>query len=120
MHRLEQVEGLSPEDVDALPYGVIRVDRDGVVLAYNAAEAKLAERSPDDVIGKSFFTEVAPCTNVREFAGRFRDGIARGRVHDTFPYRFVFERGPVHVMVTLHYQEPDEHAWIFVDAFGGG
>lgn len=118
MHRLADVEGLSSEELDSLPFGVIRVDREGVVHAYNAAEAELADRSPRDVMGKNFFTEVAPCANVQEFAGRFRDGIARGRVHDTFPYRFTFEKGPVHVMITLHYEQPDEHAWIFVDAFG--
>jgi two-component system, chemotaxis family, sensor kinase Cph1 len=118
LHRLQDVKGLSPAELDALPFGVIRVDRGGRVLAYNASEARLVDKSPGEVVGKDFFAEVAPCTNVQDFAGRFRDGIARGRIHETFPYRFSFERGPVHVMVTIHHEQADEDAWIFVDAFG--
>lgn len=119
IHRLESVKRLSRDQLDELPFGVIQLDRYGKVLAYNATEAKLADKSPDDVIGKNFFTEVAPCTNVQEFAGRFRDGITKGKIQDTFPYRFEFDKGPAHVMVTIHYEAPDEHAWIFVDEFQG-
>ena len=115
MHRLEQVENLSKEGLDELPFGVIQVDRDGVVLAYNAAEARLADMDPNDVVGRNFFTDVAPCTNVKEFGERFRNGMTRGRIHDTFPFNFSFLKGPVNVIVTIHYDSPAEHAWIFVD-----
>ncbi len=119
IHRLHQVEGLTRPELDELPFGVIQVDREGVVLAYNAAEAELADRDPAEVVGKSFFTEVAPCTNVKEFGERFRNGIKRGKLRETFPFRFTFSKGPVHVMVTLHYEGSNDHAWIFVDVAPG-
>jgi photoactive yellow protein len=117
LHHMKEVAGLTPEALDQLPFGVIRVDREGKVLAYNATEARLAGKVAGEVIGKNFFEDVAPCTNVQDFAGRFRDGIARGRIHETFPYRFPFETGPVHVMVTIHHEKASDHAWIFVDGF---
>ena len=115
VHRLRDVEKLTREELDDLPFGVIQVDRDGVILAYNAAEAKLADLRPEDVIGKNFFTHVAPCTNNEDFGERFRKGIARGKMHETFPFRFEFSKSPVHVMISLHYEGVDPHAWIFVD-----
>jgi photoactive yellow protein len=94
---------------------VIQLDRQGVVMAYNDSEARLARRTPEEVIGKNFFTEVAPCTNVKEFAERFHAGVARGRIFQTFPFVFTFPNRPVNVMVTIAYDAPDPHAWIFVD-----
>jgi len=119
IHRLNEVETLTRPQLDELPFGVIQVDLAGVVLAYNAAEAEIAGRDAAEVIGKNFFTEVAPCTNVEEFAERFREGVTHGKLHDTFPFRFTFTKGPVHVMITLHYDGSGDHAWIFVDLAPG-
>jgi chemotaxis family two-component system sensor kinase Cph1 len=115
LRRLETVKRMTPDELDALPFGVIKVDREGLVLAYNESEARLARRKPEEVIGRNFFTQVAPCTNVREFAARFRDGVTRGKLHVTFPFVFTFPNRPVNVMVTIAYESPDPHAWIFVD-----
>ena len=67
-----------PADVfEGLPFGVIRLTGDGVVEAYNDTEARHARRPAASVIGRNFFNEVAPCTNVRAFAGRL--ALMRGR-----------------------------------------
>jgi photoactive yellow protein len=116
--RLEQVRHLTPEELDALPLGAIKVDRQGVVRAYNASEARLARRDPSEVIGRNFFTEVAPCTNVQEFAGRFWRGVERGWTHEIFPFVFPFPHGTVHVMITIEYDAAADQAWIFVESFG--
>jgi len=115
IRRLETVRHLSPEELDELPFGVVKVDREGVVVAYNRSEARLARRRPEEVIGRNFFLEVAPCTNVKEFAERFRKGTVRGSFHETFPFVFTFPNRPVNVMVTIAYDAPAPHAWIFVD-----
>jgi photoactive yellow protein len=118
MKRLETVRHMSPEELDALPIGAIKIDREGVVLAYNASEARLARRDPGEVIGRHFFTEVAPCTNVQEFAGRFWKGVERGWTHEIFPFVFPFPHGTVHVMITIEYEADANQAWIFVETFG--
>ncbi len=119
IHRIREVGSLEREELDALPYGVIEVDLEGIVLAYNETEAKLAGKNAADVIGKNFFEDVAPCTNVEKFAKRFHAGIARGELSETFPFLFAFDSGPVHVMVTLHHDTGAESAWILVDMFEG-
>lgn len=92
--------------LDLLPYGIIVVDMDGQVLFYNEREEQIAGRSRDAVVGRNFFTEIAPCTRVREFQGRF---MALGETPDEpvrFGFHFPFARGPRDVEVTL---TPFEH-----------
>ena len=59
-------------ELDTLPYGVIAMSLDGTVEAYNLAESKLAGLTPERVIGKNFFSSVAPCTNNFMVAHRFQ------------------------------------------------
>lgn len=97
IRRLERMTSMSREELDELPIGAIKLDAEGNVLAYNAAEARLAGLDAKDVIGKDFFTDIAPCTNVQEFAGRFRTELEPGRPPIVFPYQFSFSRKRVHV-----------------------
>lgn len=114
MKDLERVGAMSETELDTLPFGAIRLDREGKVLAYNATEGKLTGRDPKKVIGRNFFTEVAPCTNVQAFAGRFREGVSKKDMHVIFPYRFDFEMAPRDVSVTLFYSKQTDSAWVFV------
>lgn len=111
---IERIQQMGEDDLDRLPFGAIRLDRDGKILSYNTAEARLTGRRPDQVVGKSFFEEVAPCTNVREFAGRYREGVERGSLHVIFPYRFDFKMEPRDVTVTLFYSSQTQSGWVFV------
>lgn len=114
LQELESIDRMSPEELDALPFGAIRLDKDGTILQYNMTESKLTGRDPKRVIGRNFFTDVAPCTNVQAFAGRFREGVAKGDMHAIFPYRFDFEMAPRDVTVTLFYSQQTGTAWVFV------
>ncbi|KAA0252510.1 MAG: EAL domain-containing protein [Acidobacteria bacterium] len=107
------IDSFAERDLDALPFGVIQLSRDGTILQYNRYEEDLARRRASEVIGKNFFTEVAPCTDVRAFAGRFREGVARGELHVTFDYVFAFSP-PKPVRVTLWYSGATRTGWVFV------
>lgn len=111
---IERIEGLGESELDHLPFGAIRLDRDGKILSFNQTEADLSGRRKESVLGKSFFTEVAPCTNVQEFAGRFREGVAKGSLHMVFPYVFDFQMEPRNVWVTLFFSNETGTAWVFV------
>lgn len=65
------LDRLDAAGLDALPYGVIRMDRDGIVTAYNAEESRSAGLSPGRVIGRHFFAHVAPCCDNALVAGRY-------------------------------------------------
>ena len=114
LQELEKVTRMTETELDALPFGAIRLDKTGKVLSYNMTESKLTGRDPRRVIGRNFFTEVAPCTNVQGFAGRFREGVAKGDMHVIFPYRFDFQMAPRDVSVTLFYSKQTDSAWVFV------
>lgn len=106
------VEDLDPDDIDDHPFGVIQLDVRGRILAYNAYEEKLARLRREDVLGKHFFFEVAPCTRVRAFYGRFLDGVALGTLDVTFGFVFPFAHGERHVEITMWYR--DETVWVLV------
>ena len=111
---IERIERMGERELDQLPLGAIRLDRNGTILACNQTEADLAGRKKENVIGKNFFTDVAPCTNVQEFAGKFRDGVQTGKLHTVFPYIFDFQMDPRNVWVTLFYSNVTDTAWVFV------
>lgn len=114
LQEIERIDKMGEQELNRLPFGAIRLDREGLILSYNRAESKLTGRQPDQVIGRNFFSEVAPCTNVREFAGRYREGVALGNLHVIFPYRFDFEMDPRDVTVTLFYSAQTDSGWVFV------
>ncbi|MHC4940115.1 MAG: PAS domain-containing protein [Planctomycetota bacterium] len=116
VRRIERMTSMSRDELDRLPIGAIRLDKDGTILEYNAAEARLAGREPAEVIGRNFFTEVAPCTNVQEFAGRFRADVGSDRPAVAFPYVFRFPEKDVTVLVLMHFDKQSESGWIFVRA----
>ncbi len=94
---------LSAADIDGLPFGYIALDRDGQVRKYNRFEADLSRKDPNSVLGKNFFRDVAPCTQVREFEGRFRDfvdGKADGLTL-SFDFEFAFRHGRQKVRIGL-------------------
>ncbi|MBC7929077.1 MAG: PAS domain-containing protein [Rubrivivax sp.] len=76
--------------LDLLPYGIIVTNEQGTILYYNTREEQIALRSREDVLGKNFFADVAPCTQVKEFHGRFKETMeGKGHVanfHFTFPF----------------------------------
>ena len=78
---------LSNEDLDALPYGVIALDEEARIVRYNVAEARFARLDRTRVVGRSFFDEIARCTKVPEFHGRY---VHLLEIADTPVVRFSF------------------------------
>jgi len=112
---LTKVDHLTPAELDALPFGAIQLQPDGVILQFNEYEANLSNRRAPETLGRNFFRDVAPCTNVREFHGRFVEGIERGEMNVAFNFRFQFEQSPRDVRVTLFFSSPTSTVWVFVE-----
>jgi photoactive yellow protein len=110
----EEVGNLSGAEIDSLPFGAIRLAADGTVLSYNSAEEKISGRRRDDVIGRNFFAEIAPCTRVRAFFGAFEEGLKRRNLNEIFDFTFRFPGGPKEVRIRMIYSEPVDSVWIFV------
>lgn len=108
------VDSMSEHELDQLPHGAIQLSTEGMVLKFNEYESKLANLRKESVIGKNFFKDVAPCTDVQEFYGRFRKGVAEKNLHENFRYHFAFLQNPRDVTVTLFYSGITETVWVFV------
>jgi photoactive yellow protein len=96
-----ELPDLSPAELAALPYGVILLDPDGVILSYNPAEERLSHRSARQVVGLNFFRDVAPCTQVKEFEGRFQSFVASASAPEHFSFPFLFPYGSVEVTIAF-------------------
>ena len=104
----------SPAEIDQLTFGAIQLDASGKILNYNSAEAAITGRDPDDVIGKNFFNEVAPCSKTPSFEGLFRDGVAKGHLNVLFVYVFDYKMMPTQVRVQMQKAKEDDSYWVFV------
>ena len=87
--------------LDLLPYGIIVLDATGTILYYNAREEAIAGRSRDDVMGRDFFRDVAPCTQLGEFFDKFRDVVEAEGVTAEFGFHFPFPKRARDVEVAL-------------------
>ncbi len=97
-----------PEDQrNALPFGLVKMDTQGVILEYNMAEGELTGVDPKWAIGKNFFDEVAICTKTATFYGRFVEGINKGFLNTVFDY--TFDHRSVGVRVKVHMVMMPDH-----------
>ena len=96
------LDASSPEQLDALGFGVIGFDADTVVQRYNAFESQAAGLSPQRVIGEPLFSNVAQCLNNFLVAQRFEDAADEGsELDDTIDYVLTLRMRPIKVKLRL-------------------
>ena len=100
-HVATGVPGLTSEMLDMLPFGVIELSRAGTVLAYNRAEEQLSGLRRESVVERNFFTEVAPCTDVQSFRGRFERFLDGSELAQNFNFAYHFATEVVGVQLTF-------------------
>ena len=106
-----RADELSSAEIDALPYGMIQLDARGTILRYSSAESRLSGRAAGDCVGRDFFRDVAPCTRVAEYHGRFVEGVRQQQLDAVFTFRYAFD-APVDVRVHLFYSKVTRSVWV--------
>lgn len=109
-----ELPSLSHREADEKPYGIVKVDDNGVVQMYNRWESQMAGVAPEKAIGRNFFTQVAPCTNNRLVFGRFKSGVAKGELDVEFNYTFTYKMRPTNVRLRLFHHPGTETNWVLV------
>jgi photoactive yellow protein len=96
------INAVSEEQLDQLPFGLIVLDEVGTVLVYNETESKLTGFRRERILGRNFFVDIAPCTRVKEFEGRFH-AFVRGELGRVtfFEFAFHFTRGTQQVLIAF-------------------
>jgi len=100
--------------LDKLAFGAVELDAQGTVLRYNATEGAITGRDPKAMIGKNFFTDVAPCTNRAEFKGVFDAGVRANNLNTLFEYTFDHQMRPTRVQVHMKRAISANSYWVFV------
>lgn len=74
-----QAEQALQSDLDSLPYGVIRLDRHGVVKFYSTTEARLSGYGVMP-LGHNLF-DISSCPNREDLRARIMGAIEQGATH---------------------------------------
>lgn len=107
------LESLPPESIDALPYGAIRLDASGRVTFFSQAEARLSGYGERPVIGRQFFTDIAPCMNHPHFLGRIEQARQSGTLDIEFGYVGDFDNADRELRVRVQ-SATNGGFWIFI------
>ncbi len=116
---VDRVTDLDKPSADALPFGWILLDEEGTVVGYNRTEAEISGFDPAGVVGKRFFVDVAPCTSVRDFRGRFERLVAEGRTEiERFTFVFEFTGGSKLVRISMSFDATTGITAVLVSVIG--
>ncbi len=97
--RLQKMDAI---ELNTLEFGVIGFDADTHVSHYNNHESKMSALSPQRVLGKPLFTDVAICMNNFLVAQRFEDAAAEGSALDaTIDFVLTLRMRPIKVKLRL-------------------
>ncbi len=95
---LSDLETMSVDERDALPFGVVGFGADTIVQSYNATEARMSGLDPATVMGVPFFDAVGQCMNNFMVAQRFED---EPEIDDIMPYVLTLRMRPTKVRLRL-------------------
>ena len=94
LHRLNH---LAHPQLDEINFGIIRMDQNGNIEAYNRAESLITGVNPIQALGKHFFTQIAPCTNNFMVASRYE----QEWLDEEIDYIFTYVTTPTRVRLRM-------------------
>ena len=117
---LPHLSDATDAQLDALPFGVIGFDAQGLVQRYNQYEAQAALFDAPAVIGQHVFVELAPCLNNYLVAGRYEEAAEQGHpLDETLPYVLTFRMRPTRVRMRLLWAPGQALRYILVQRGAG-
>ena len=107
------IERLAPAELDALPFGVIKLDASRRVTFFSRTEAELSGYGDRPAIGKNFFMDLAPCMGTPEFLSRFERAHAERTLDVLFEHVGDFKDATRVLRVRIQ-AASDGGTWIFL------
>jgi photoactive yellow protein len=111
-HLAAAVEQLSHDQIDSLPFGAIRLDKNGFVTFFSLAERRLSGYQKE-AMKHPFFTEIAPCMNNPAFKGRIDRALAAGTLNIAFDHIGDFDDAAKALRVRVQ-SAVEGGCWIFM------
>lgn len=85
----------------AIPFGLFELDATGTVVRFSPPAEQNIKELQQSIIGRNFFTEIAPIKQVKDFQARFYSFTAYGESVHKFTSRFSTEEGQIKVQILL-------------------
>jgi len=108
-------EALTPSEFNQAQNGVVGLDDVGTILSYNRRESEFSGLEPSVVVGRNFFTDIAPCCNNSLIFGAFQKGIAANELNLRVPYTFTYRVEPTNVVLHLSRDHVNKTNWLIVE-----
>jgi photoactive yellow protein len=94
---IDWLDSNSEESYNNLTFGVVQMNEQGIVTAYNSNISIIGGVTKDNAIGKNFFIQVAPCTNNFMVAEKYQ----QETLDEEMPYMFTYITQPTPVILRL-------------------
>lgn len=104
----DALNAASAEELEHAPFGVVRMNAAMEVLVYNRTEARLSGLDPAWVVGKHFFSQVAPCIDNHMVAAKYRHATD---LDERLGYVLAFHMRPTRVELRLLKRQ--DHEWSY-------
>jgi photoactive yellow protein len=85
---------MTQDELDELPFGVLKLDGQGRIIGYNRLEEQIAGVDYSTYLSHNFFTEIAPCMDNPFFAGVSRTASRKATSRWTSSTRATSTRAP--------------------------
>ena len=109
---LEALNALNEAALNELPFGVIRLNNEGIVEFYSAWEERHSGLSSERTLGRHFFFDVAPCMNNYLVAERFEN---EAPLDETIPYVLTYRMRPTPVRLRLLKSPMVSSRWVLIE-----
>jgi photoactive yellow protein len=84
-----------------MPFGLLELDAEGRVVRYGPAHEREPASVREKIVGRNFFTEVAPRPEILQFKARFEHFMANGELVDRFTVEYPSAEGTISVQFLL-------------------
>lgn len=95
---INELNGASTANYDGANFGIVKMDHDGKVIDYNSSQVNHTGMSKAAVMGKHFFSQVAPCTNNFMVAQKYENNPV---LDEGLDYTFTLKMAPTPVKLRL-------------------
>ena len=95
---INELNGATTASYDSAGFGIVKMDHDGKVTDYNSSQVSHTGMSKAAVMGKHFFSQVAPCTNNFMVAQKYENNPS---LNEAIDYTFTLKMAPTPVKLRM-------------------
>ncbi|SOD92805.1 photoactive yellow protein [Spirosoma fluviale] len=108
---LDWLEEQTNEQLEDSPFGVVRMNREGIVVAYCKSESHITGISKEYALGKYYFTQIAPCANNQMVAAKY----GQPTLDEEMDYILTYVSAPTKVRLRLLKSPESRYQYFLVD-----